>query len=294
MKRKKVIVRLFGGLGNQLFGYAAARRLSIVNNADLLIDNISGFEFDHVYKRQYQLDHFNIPCKKIQETRSYTPLPRISRFIKREFNRLLPFEHRRYLVQEGVDFDNRLLKLNFKKNLYIEGYWQSEAYFKDIETVIREDLRIKATKAYTNSKIASEIKQCESVAVHVRFFNEPYSNESDAPPKNYYASAINLMEKSVSKVHYFVFSNKPEHIHNILSLPPGRFTIVSKNNPAHIDLWLMSQCKHFIIANSTFSWWGAWLSTNPEKMIIAPGFEKREGNMWWGFNGLLPLEWQSL
>jgi hypothetical protein len=102
------------------------------------------------------------------------------------------------------------------------------------------------------------------------------------------------MERQVQDAHYFIFSDRPFDTQRFLPLPKQRFTIVSHNQNdamAYADLWLMSQCKHFIIANSTFSWWGAWLANNPVKIVIAPGFEKCDGKSHWGFEGLLPNSW---
>jgi len=105
----KIISRIFGGLGNQLFCYAAARRLALVNNAELVIDNVSGFMHDTDYQRQYQLDHFSIPCRKATSVELLEPFPRIRRYLKRRLNQRRPFAQRSYLVQEGIDFDPRLL-----------------------------------------------------------------------------------------------------------------------------------------------------------------------------------------
>ncbi len=294
-----IITRLFGGLGNQLFAYAAARRLALANNAELVIDQMSGFSYDTQYQRHYQLDHFNIPCRKATAAERLEPFARVRRYLKRRWNARLLFEQRRYLVQQGIDFDVRLLTLRPKGMLYLEGYWQSEGYFKDIEPQIREDLRIIPPKDDTNQQMAARIQSQVAVAVHVRFFDEPeLSSPSQSAANNaaddYYQRAIAEMEERVPGAHYFLFSDCPDAARARVPLPDERITLVHHNRGdamAYADLWLMTQCQHFIIANSTFSWWGAWLSTNPNKVVIAPGFEKREGKMWWGFKGLLPEEW---
>jgi hypothetical protein len=293
----RIISRIFGGLGNQLFSYAAARRLALVNNAELVIDNISGFRYDTQYKRHYQLDHFGIPCRKATPPERLEPFSRIRRNLLRRWNRHLPFDQLRYLVQKGIDFDPRLLDLRPTKHLYLEGYWQSEAYFKDVEPQIRQDLRIIPPTDTANLACAEDIRQRHSVAVHVRFFDEPASAKSTKGsnvPGNYYQQAIQTMEAQVIGAHYFLFSDRPEAARSRLPLPDDRITPVHHNQGdenAYADLWLMTQCQHFIIANSTFSWWAAWLADNPVKVIIAPGFEKRDGASSWGFNGLLPEGW---
>ena len=135
----KVIVRILGGLGNQLFCYAAARRLALVNDAELVLDTVSGFTYDRVYRRQYQLDHFNIPCRKATPTERLEPFGRLRRWLLRTWNRRLPFEKRSYIFQEGLDFDPRLLEFKPRGTVYLEGYWQSEKYFKDVEDIIRQE-----------------------------------------------------------------------------------------------------------------------------------------------------------
>jgi len=291
---RKIIAYLNGGLGNQLFAYAAARRLALVNNAELVIDHISGFTYDSQYRRHYQLDHFDIPCRKATPAERLEPFSKVRRYLKRRWNQHLPFENRNYLVQEGIDFDPRLLACKPKGTLYLEGYWQSEDYFKDVEETIRDDLRIRPPTDAANLAMAAQIRQGIAVAVHVRFFDEPEAGNHNNAPGDYYHRAVEAMESHVAGAHYYLFSDKPEAARSRIPLPDEQITIVNHNQGdvmAYADLWLMSQCQHFIIANSTFSWWGAWLGTNVEKVVIAPGFEKREGVMWWGFDGLLPEGW---
>lgn len=300
--KNKIIPRVFGGLGNQLFIYSAARRLALFNDAELVLDHISGFARDRVYQRHYQLDHFQIPCRKASSWERLEPFSRMRRYLLRRLNDRRPFEERSYLRQEGVDFDPRLLTLKPRRTLYFEGYWQSENYFKDVADQIRQDLTIIPPTDSANRTMAKHIGRHEAVAVHVRFFDEPELSSAESGPMNngnntsgdYYHRAITEMEHRVPGAHYYLFSDRPDAARERIPLPDERITTVHHNQGdamAYADLWLMSQCQHFIIANSTFSWWGAWLADNPRKTIIAPGFEKRDGKMWWGFKGLIPDWW---
>ena len=293
----KLVPRIFGGLGNQLFIYAAARRLMLVNNAELVLDDISGFAYDRAYCRHYQLDHFSISCRKATAMERLEPMQRVRRYIKRTWNKFLPFSHRTYLVQENVDFDSRLLSFKPRGTVYLEGYWQSEDYFKDVADTLRHDLQIKPLTDVANVAMAEHINSCTAVAVHIRFFDQPKTPCTNNAPDDYYSRAIAAMESLTPNAHYFIFSNQPEIARARIPLPDTRVTTIAHNQGdalAHADLWLMTQCQHFIIANSTFSWWGAWLASHAGKHVIAPGFEMRFGKMWWGFKGLLPSEWIKL
>jgi len=174
----KIIPRIFGGLGNQLFCYAAARRLALVNNTELVIDDVSGFAYDAVYQRHYQLDHFNIPCRKATAAERMEPFSRVRRMLKRKWNLLRPFAQRTYIQQEGIDFDPSLLHVKPQGTVYMEGYWQSEDYFKDVASTLRQELQIKPPSDAANIVMAAKIRGCKAVAVHVRFFDQP-----ELPPK---------------------------------------------------------------------------------------------------------------
>jgi len=291
-KPKKVIARIFGGIGNQLFCYAAARRLALVNDAELVLDDVSGFRYDK-YKRRYQLDHFNIPCRKATPAERLEPFPRLRRYILKQMNKYRPFEKRTYIVQEGIDFDPRLLHTRFRGTIYLEGYWQSEKYFKDIEPIIREDLRINSPLDRMNQEMAKKIRECLAVAIHIRFFDKPGEKSQNNLPSSYYKKAIDYIESHLQNPHYFIFSDYPESARELIPLPDSRITLITHNKGeenAYADLWLMTQCKHFIIANSTFSWWGAWLSQFRDKIVIAPAIVRR-GEGAWGFKGLIPEGW---
>lgn len=293
----RVIARIKGGIGNQLFCYAAARRLAIMNNAELVLDDVSGFSYDYAYKRDYQLDFFNISANKATPSQRMEPYSRIRRFIVKRISRLLSFNIRKYIQQEGVDFDARMLKLRPKRDIYLDGYWQSEDYFKDVEQVIRADLYIKPPIDRFNLEMALKVKSLNSIAVHVRYFDVISDGSLNNISKDYYCRAVNYMKNIAPDAHYFIFSDNPMGARKQIPLPDSSITLVNHNQVgghAFADLWLMTKCNHFIIANSTFSWWGAWLADYPNKIVIAPGVVLNGSQTAWGFKGLIPESWIKL
>jgi hypothetical protein len=293
---KKVIVRIIGGLGNQLFCYAVARRLALANNAELVIDDKTGFARDCQYRRKYMLDRFQIPVRKATPRERMEPFERYHRGLAKFISRTQPFYNRHYVEQKGFDFDRRLLDFQVKGEVYLEGCWQSEKYFKDTEKVIRKDLQIYPPQDSVNKEMADRILSCNAVALHVRCFDKAAitnSRSSHNLEYSYYARAIKEIMTRTVKPHFFIFSDDPKKAHQILDLPRDVFTCVKGNQGdefAYADLWLMTQCKHFIIANSTFSWWGAWLSNHKPKIVIAPS--KKIGTITcWGFEGQIPDDW---
>jgi hypothetical protein len=209
-----------------------------------------------------------------------------------------PFHSRRYVEQQSTDFDPRLLDLRVRGTVYIDGYWQSEGYFKDVEERIREDLKIKHPEDVTNIQMAQRIQDSESVGIHVRWFEKPNHGAacSHNIDENYYSRAVEKVSTKIAQAHYFVFSDYPNEARKLLNLPDSVTCYVNHNTGAenaYADLWLMAQCHHFIIANSTFSWWGAWLSEYKQKIVIAPAI-KQTGISAWGFEGLLPSGWNQI
>lgn len=269
----KIITRIKGGLGNQLFCYAAARRLALANNAELIVDDVTGFARDQEYRRQYALDHFNIPCRKATSKERMEPFERYRRGIMKWTSRRQPFSARRYVEQEGNDFDLRVLNLRPQELIYLDGLWQNEAYFKDVEQTIRDDLRIIPPADTLNQRMAEKIHRCNAVALHVRWYEAPGSAVGNNVSADYYQRAIALIEEKTDSPHYFVFSDSPEAAVQKIGLNEDQVTMVSHNKGeanAYADLWLMTLCRNFIIANSTFSWWGAWLNPSEGRIIIAP------------------------
>lgn len=272
MKNNKVIARVFGGLGNQLFIYAAARRLAIENNADLILDNVSGFKRDFEYNRHYQLVHFNIAGRVASKTERLEPFSRIRRYLKRNTNKYLPANMRTY-ISEAVNQDaSQLISLKVEKDIHLEGYWQSEDYFYDIKDTLQDELTILSPIDEISLSMLSEMHPVKAVALHIRFFESPDLALKDESFIQYYDEAVKLMESMVENCHYYIFSTDLSSARRLINLPDSRITLVDQNNGdenAYRDFWLMLQCDHFILANSTFSWWPAWLSNNEDKVVIA-------------------------
>ena len=296
MTDRKVIVRIKGGLGNQLFCYAVARRLSLINNAELVIDDVSGFLRD-THCRKYSLDYFQIPIRKATPAERMEPFERYRRGIAKFIARQKQFQQREYIEQEGIDFDPRMLEIYPTGTLYLDGLWQSEGYFRDVEKIIRQDLHIVPPKDSENLKMMDKIISTNSVCVHYRWFDSPDTSASHNLNRDYYIAALDFIKERVSAPHFILFSDNPEAALEILGLPDDTTTCVRHNNDdesAYADLWLMTKCKHYIIANSTFSWWGAWLGESESTIIVAPGMSSLKSYTAWGFRGLLPDRWNLI
>lgn len=294
----KIITRIKGGLGNQLFCYAAARRLALTNNAELVIDDATGFVRDRQYRRKYALDHFHIPCRKATPKERMEPFERYRRGLLKWVSQRQPFAERYYVEQQGNDFDVRLINLKPRENIYLDGLWQSEGYFKDVEQTIRDDLRIIPPTDALNQRMAEEIRNSNAVALHVRWFDAPGSEATNNISASYYQRAIALIDEKIDSPRYFLFSDNAEAAYAKLWLDKERVTLVNHNKgdeSAYADLWLMTLCQHFITANSTFSWWGGWLGGSKEKIVICPDLEVREDKTTpWNLSGQMPSGWIKL
>ena len=271
--QKKVIARIRGGLGNQLFCYAAARRLALFNNAELVIDDITGFLRDTKYRRHYELDRFHISARKAAPYERMEPFERYRRGIAKVIARKKPFSERKYIEENGTGFDCRLLNLEIKQSVYLDGLWQDERYFSDIEDIIRKDFTFIEPVDSENKSIAELIKKHENpVSIHIRWFEKPQSKSDAIPFYQYYVKAIEHIKSKIQSPCFFVFSDYIEHLAD-LTEKLDKYILVNINNNrenmAYADMWLMSLCRHHIYANSifsSFSWWGAWLGKKQNRI----------------------------
>lgn len=270
-----IIVRLIGGLGNQLFQYAAARRLAHVLDAELKLD-ISCFEYWKFHP--YRLDRFHIPqnLSSPEETARFNSITIPSRLGKILFRlkQIVTLRDWTILYENEVGpVDPRVL--NAKGNVYLGGYWQSEKYFADIADIIRREFTLKPEPDAENQRLAAQIQSCESVSLHVRRGGNVTDPDSvrvvGTCDLGYYHRCIAEVCRRVKDPQFFVFSDDPEWAREHLEIGcPAKF--VTHNGPErdYEDFRLMGLCRHHIIANSSFSWWAAWLSPSPDKVVLAP------------------------
>ena len=269
-QQKKIVVMIKGGLGNQLFCFAAAKRLAVMNEAELVIDSISGFSNDFQHRREFALHKFNIKDRVANSSERFEPLGKFRRRIFRLINYTIPFRFRRYIRQNSLDFDFRLLDLKFRSSLYLDGMWQSEEYFKDISSILLKNLKISAPKDHLNQVIFNKIiRSSNPVCVHVRWFESPEKNTSTLNlSKDYYLSAIRKIESLIDNPTYYIFSDNlvatERLFSNCFKSSPIYVGHNKSTDMAYADLWLMTMCKHFILSNSTLNWWGAWLARKKE------------------------------
>jgi hypothetical protein len=301
---RKVIVRLKGGLGNQLFCYASARRLSLVNDAELVLDTVSGFEYDRIYKRTYSLAGFSIPARVATPKERMEPFGRIRRMFARKLSERKPLDKRRYIQQVGVDFDPNIISLRLQEGTtYFDAFGQSEKYFADIRGQLKQDLIMSTTVALDSRNEPATINSNESVALHMRWFDSGFNENSSNISLGYYAQAIAQLLTKIPAAHFFVFTDRPDKATGALEslLKKYQYTLVSQakvNNSPETDFWLMRQCRHFIIGNSTFAWWAAWLAEQDKSgtLVFAPSrnVDPLHSVTAWGFPGLLPDRWTAL
>lgn len=248
-----VVVKLIGGLGNQMFQYALGRKLAHDHKVGLTLD-ISAFEKDRL--RKYGLQHFTIPGDVIAG------------------DLVIPDGHHVVVREQHYHFDATLL--NRPKNSYLIGYWQSEKYFIDIAGVIRQEFTVQGIPLGLNRQLYDEILATNAISLHVRrgdyVTNQVTNQYHGVLPLGYYQQAIWLMTQYVKNPHLYIFSDDVLWARkNITGDCPLYFVTHNGEEYDYEDLRLMSACKHQIIANSSFSWWGAWLNDNPGKKVIAPG-----------------------
>lgn len=270
-----IIVKLMGGLGNQMFQYALGRRLAYKHRTSLKLD-LSWFETQTL--RSYQLDTLKISAtvaslnevEKLKRAKWAGLKGRVNQAIQRR----LPYYRKRVVVEQAPFFDPQIVKY-ISRNAYLTGYWQSEKYFTSIAPLLREELKLKEQLSVDSQVWAEKISRVNSVSLHVRrgdyVDNSHTSKFHGTCSLTYYADAIDNLRHSFPKMTTFVFSDDMNWArHNLGNHSLVEFVELNNINRDQEELMLMSLCDHHIIANSSYSWWGAWLGNCPGKIVVAP------------------------
>jgi len=326
-----IIVRIHGGLGNQMFQYAAARRLAHKHKTILKLD-FSELVDEYGY-HIYGLRFFNIKedFANLMDIMGYFPAEGLKRlstrvvgrkvinlFVRKGLRYKLEFLKRRYydydpsskevvslmegrvLSQRFFHFDSEVL--DAPDNVYVTGSFLSEKYFKDIEELIREEFTFKPEQSDEDIKVNEMIRDSESVSIHIRRGEIVEESQNQVAYNfindGYYNACIDYIAINIRNPYFFVFSDDMDWVKTNFKIPfPTHYVDHNYDSTDYRidsgtdfqDMRLMSQCKHNIITNSTFSWWGAWLNRNPEKIVCAP----KEFVRIWNFDDkdIVPDEW---
>jgi len=262
-----IIVRLDGGLGNQMFQYAAGKQLATKHSTILKLD-ISKFT-----SRSYDLYNFNIEQniatpQEIEAIRQEKIVLALTKIIFKKRS-----EKESIIVENYFHFDPAFNQA--PDNVYVDGFWQSEKYFIDIQDVIRQSFTVKHSQDEMNRKTAGLIRSNNSISLHIR--RGDYVTDTASASRHgscsleYYELAIKHIKEYVHEPHFFIFSDDFAWTKENLKIDnPVTFVDYNGSNKNYEDIRLMSLCSHHIIANSSFSWWGAWLNPDPKKIVIAP------------------------
>jgi hypothetical protein len=261
-----IVVRLLGGLGNQMFQYAIGRALAEKRGDELLLD-ASAYDEPQpgLTPRRYELGGLRIRaalCGAWLRWKFRRPpwVPWLRRYV--------------YVAESSHHFDASLSQWR-DLHLYLDGYWQSERYFDSVRTALLSELSPASPPDERNSELLEEIRASNAVAVHVRRTDYVQNEELRALhgvcSVDYYQRAMAYVCERLDAPRFYMFSDDPDWVRENLSAPAeARYVAHNGADRGAEDLRLMRECKSFVIANSSFSWWGAWLSSHKDKIVVAP------------------------
>lgn len=284
-----IVVKLQGGLGNQMFQYAAGLSATYSLKTNLKID-LSWFDNlnEVVTPRFYELDNFSIKQDFISSNQYYF----INDPVKKRLLSILKVRLN-YYKEPHFEYDKNFMKIS--NNTYLEGYFQTEEYFKNVRAEILKSFSIKNEPSVKNNEIIDLAHKSESVSLHVRrgdyVTNQNASKFHGLMGEEYYKKAISIINKKIKNPKYFIFSDEIDWVKKNFDLPKGSI-FVTHNKSGIEDMRIMTECKHNIIANSSFSWWGAWLGKNGDKQVIAPKRWFLDDNV--ETSDIIPSRWMKI
>lgn len=267
---------LRGGLGNQMFIYAMARAMALRNNTQAVFNLSYGFKHDYQFKRKLELTCLNV---QLQEKAALTfdyPFGKFAHFASRKFGRNVLAPQYQFVCEEVPFHFQEEMILPHWRNVFLEGYWQSEKYFSDYAELIRKEFEITLPM---DDVIENELQEIRSgdynlVLLGIRRYQECATlKDGVVLDEDYYNRAIQLMESKVSSPKFVVFTQQQEWAKGHIKTKSPIHFVHPKDGAFNSvkDLYLMTHCRHAIISNSSFYWWGAWLSKyHNDGIVIAP------------------------
>ena len=308
--KKKLIIQIAEGLGNQLFMYAFAYSLSKKLNYNLYIDNKSGYSRNKNLLRNHQfymLNNFNITNNIAPDNLIYdTPFKLFQKKFKLFFD--IFFKKKKFLIEKQIRIENKKIVQEFinldkskvSDSLYLQGNFENHKYFFEYKDDLCKIFTPKNELIQKSNTFIDRIKNSNSISLHIRRnrFSDQHKLKTSVNIQksdifveniiNYINNSIDFIESKVSNPEYFIWCNDHIDINNVLSkLKINKYTIV--NNNVINDFNLFRYCKHFIVGPSSFHWWGAWLNNNPNKICIRPSNLNPSNN-----KNFWPDDWMSI
>lgn len=267
-----VTVRIFGGLGNQMFQYAFGFVIARKMKKKLRLDVMNKATWST--ERNFELKNFTISFNEVLKYRHFLSY----RYIRRAVNLVsrIIYKKKWYFQNYRVKYDSSNIE-NLRKACYLDGLWQSEKYFSDYKEEICNEFQFKEALNRESMNLLQSLNGQNTVSLHVRrgdYMCKQFEDLGLVCTPIYYKNAIAHILDNVEKPVFIVFSEDIEWARENIKIPEPCFYIYSLNKPPSHDMQFMSLCKHNIISNSTYSWWAAWLNKNPDKIIVAP-------DKWW-------------
>lgn len=266
-----VIVKIMGGLGNQLFQYAFGKYLEIHTQDQVKYDVNVHIKNKNFTQRDLDIDYFKVqlPFCATSEKKTYVFFKNEGFFrrIERKLAQKFPYLHRHYKVQKNAHSNEFMLE----SDSYYEGYWQYSEYLDEVREGILQEIKPNALFYEKHASVLRKMQESNSVAIHIRRGDyisiKVNADLFEVCDMEYYAAAMQLIESRISNPRYFVFTQDTEWAQENFKGNDYEFI---QGNSAIDDMLLISFCKNQIIANSTFSWWGAWLNQQENKVVVAP------------------------
>ena len=263
-----IIISFCGGLGNQMFQYALLRKFVFLGKevkADLSFyskQNVPSYQLEKIFG-------IKLPLATKEEINSLKDNLTFLRKVRRFFH---IFWKNTDVQQVYFDFNKKIFNLD---SAYLEGYWQSEKFFLDVKDSLLEEFSFSKISS-SNRTFLKEMKNLNLVSIHVRrgdYESNPHAQKfhGNISTIKYYQKAIEHINSHTKNPFFLIFSNDLDYVEKEFTfLKNKKIVSINKNENSHLDMFLMSQCNHNILANSSFSWWGAYLNMTPNKIVICP------------------------
>lgn len=259
-----IVVKIFGGFGNQLFQYAMAKKIAKKSKNSLLLD-LSWFnsKISYATKRNFDLKFLNLSLDTTIRFKDRTKLL----FYNNSLLKKIPFKRKLRILN-----DNDQICFEDLDNVYLEGYWHSYKYFDDVKDELFKDFALKYN-ININSDFRNQIlSEDNSVSIHIRrtdYVNNPFYTQCSM---QYFQNAMNLIAEKIENPVFFIFSDDLDYVKKNLMINNTAYFAINDNSEISTieDFFNMQSCKHHIISNSTFSWWASWLNPNPYKIVVIP------------------------